>query len=73
VSLLAAHCASPDCGVAAMVDRRSSMPAPPHESDLGSSAPAASSARDRLEQAVGAELAHKLVFALCAGHERHAA
>jgi hypothetical protein len=35
--------------------------------------PNARSARERLDDAVGAELAHKLVFALCAGHERHAA
>jgi hypothetical protein len=35
--------------------------------------PGAPSARDRLTQALGAELAHKLVFALAGGHERRAA
>jgi hypothetical protein len=35
--------------------------------------PSATSARDRLDEAVGAELAHKLLFALCAGHAPHAA
>jgi hypothetical protein len=35
--------------------------------------PSAPSARQRLDEAVGAELAHKLVFALCAGHAPHAA
>jgi hypothetical protein len=37
--------------------------------DLG-----APTARERLDQAVGPELAHKLLFALCAGtHEQNAA
>jgi hypothetical protein len=36
--------------------------------------PDAPSARERLEAAVGPELAHKLVFALCGGgREQHAA
>jgi hypothetical protein len=35
--------------------------------------PSSRSARERLDDAVGSELAHKLLFALCAGHERHAA
>jgi hypothetical protein len=34
--------------------------------------PGVPTARERLLEAVGPELAHKLVFALCAGHERHA-